>query len=406
MKLPEALLPRTAAGSLSFALDANKASGASGRRSNQGMEGLSVSPDGTRLFALMQSAAVQDANPLANDQTSTATRLLVYDTTSSNAPSDPIAQYVIELPRLDATGFLSNGSTVARTAAQSALLALSRTQLLILSRDGNGRGASGSPVFKSVLLADITNATNIDGRYDEAGASVASNGVLRTEITPVAWSQALNMISGLGETSPELAKFGINLNVAPGDTNTLGEKWEGLGLVSVQDPNFPNDYFLFIGNDNDFLTRSGKFMYESGGLTGYEAALEGDTIVLAYRIRIDTLADLLLYAGESRSGDPLKIAGMSAGMFGTVELGSSGSLSFTVANPGNFDLSSIAARIEGTDASSFSISTSPAVLLPGGGDTKIVVKFTPLSSGVKTGTLRITANASGTVKSADIPLVG
>jgi hypothetical protein len=34
------------------------------------------------------------------------------------------------------------------------------------------------------------------------------------------------------------------------------------------------------------------------------------------------------------------------------------------------------------------------------------VKFTPLSSGVKTGTLRITANASGTAKSADIPLVG
>lgn len=406
VKVPDALLPRTAAGTLSFVLDANKASGASGRRSNQGMEGLSVSPDGTRLFALMQSAAVQDANPTTNDQTSTATRLLVYDTTSSTAPSDPIAQYVIELPRFDATGSLTNGSTVAKTAAQSALLALSRTQFLILSRDGNGRGASGTPVFKSVLLADITKATNIDGSYDAAGNSVASNGVLKAEITPVAWSQALNMISGLGQTSSELEKFGMNLNTAPGDANTLSEKWEGLGLVSVKDPSFPNDYFLFVGNDNDFLTRSGKFMTESGTLSSYDAGLEGDTVVLAYRVRIESPADLLLYAGESSGGDPLQVARMSAGMFGTVGLGGSGSLTFTVANPGIFDLSSIAARIDGTDASSFSISTVPSELLPGGGDTKVVVKFNPLSSGVKTGTLRITAIASGTTKSADIPLVG
>ncbi|MBB3595548.1 hypothetical protein FHX08_005960 [Rhizobium sp. BK529] len=44
-------------------------------------------------------------------------------------------------------------------------------------------------------------------------------------------------------------------NGAPNDKNNLPEKSEAMGLASVLDPNLPDDYFLFIANDNDFLTQ-------------------------------------------------------------------------------------------------------------------------------------------------------
>ncbi len=51
--------------------------------------------------------------------------------------------------------------------------------------------------------------------------------------------------------SADLARFGLH-NGAPNDRNNLSEKWEAMSLASVLDPNLPNDYFLFVANDNDF----------------------------------------------------------------------------------------------------------------------------------------------------------
>jgi len=88
----------------------------------------------------------------------------------------------------------------------------------------------------------------------------------------------------LGKLGPagasELAKFGLNLNTAPGGTNTLSEKWEALGLVPIGGGSGP--FFLFVGNDNDFLSSSGKLLDASGVLQSYDAGLENDTMVLAF----------------------------------------------------------------------------------------------------------------------------
>jgi hypothetical protein len=277
LRLPEAIVPHSPAGTTNFFADPP----VNGRRINQGMEGIAQSPSGNRLFGLLQSATIQDSG--SGNQGRSNTRLLVYDVSQSDAPTDPVAQYVIQLPRID-----DNGGTPAvnRTGAQSAIIALNDHQLLILSRDGNGRGASGSPVFKSVLLADLKGATNIDGLYDAEGHAVAPGGVLNPAVTPISWVEALNMLGQLDLPISELAQFGLNLNVAPGDGNTLSEKWEGLTLVSARDPMAPNDYFLFIGNDNDFTTATGMYMNAAGNLQSYNAGLENDTMILAYRVRI------------------------------------------------------------------------------------------------------------------------
>ena len=54
----------------------------------------------------------------------------------------------------------------------------------------------------------------------------------------------------------ELAKFGLH-NGPPNDRDNLSEKWEGMALVPALDPANPSDFFLFITNDNDFITQNG-----------------------------------------------------------------------------------------------------------------------------------------------------
>ena len=279
IRLPEALIPHSPVGTINFLADPP----INGRRINQGMEGLAQSPDGTRLFGLLQSATIQDSG--SGNQGRINARLVVYDLTANDIPNDPIAQYVIQLPAIDSDG--ANG--LDRAGAQSSILALNNHQLLILSRDGNGRGATGAPVFKSILLADLMGATNFDGQFDGEGVNgdlTSTGDTLKAGITPLSWTEALNMLGRLDPSMIELEKFYLNINAAPGDTNSLCEKWEALALVPAGDPFAPNDYFLFLGNDNDFLTATGKYLDAAGTLQNYDAGLENDTMVLAYRVRV------------------------------------------------------------------------------------------------------------------------
>lgn len=276
--LPAAIVPHTGANT-DFS-DVN----ATGRRVNQGMEGIAISPDGTRLFAMVQSATLQDSG--SGNQGRSNTRILVYDISGSDVPTDPIQQYVLQLPRVD-----DNGGTAAvnRTAAQSGIIAISNDEIMILSRDGNGRGANnGAPVFKSVLLADLSTGTNIDGMFDTVGADLTqgTTDTLAVGITPVAWTEALNMIGKVDLSSTEIEQFGLNLLPNNGDLNTLSEKWEGLTLLPALDPLAPNDYFLFIGNDNDFQTQTGTLVNGDGSTSAYNAGIENDTMLLAYRVTI------------------------------------------------------------------------------------------------------------------------
>jgi hypothetical protein len=272
LQLPQALVPHSPLGTVNFAADPPL----NGRRINQGMEGIAQSPDGNKVFALLQSATLQDSG--SGNQGRSNTRLAVFDVSATDTPSAPVREYVIQLPRVD-----DNGGTPSlnRTAAQSAIIALNDHQLLILSRDGNGRGANnGSAVFKSVLLADLSNATNIAGSFGTEGAAVAPGGVLNASVTAIAWKEALNMLGTL--PAGDLAKFGINLAANNGDANTISEKWEALGLVPIGDGS--GQYFLFVGNDNDFQSRTGKLLDANGILQDYDAGLQNDTMVLAYRV--------------------------------------------------------------------------------------------------------------------------
>ncbi len=251
-----------------------------GRANNQGFEGLSLSPDGRTLFVALQSAARQD---LASAATRDHTRLFTYDV-SNLADIRLTGEYVVRLPR-----FTQGTSTLV--AAQSEIHAVSDTQLMILPRDSNGLGVgTQTSLLRRVDLIDISAATNILGQPYEA--QIAPGGVLNPAIAPAAYVPWLNI-----NDNTELARFGLVNGVVPGLDN-LSEKWEGLALLPALDPDAPNDYFLFVANDNDFLTTNGFHAGEA-----YVGGFDNDTMFLAWRVTIAPVPEpasaLLLAAGAA-----------------------------------------------------------------------------------------------------------
>jgi len=243
---------------------------ATGRQNNQGLEGLSVSPDGRTLFALLQSAARQDGGT-GGTGPRRHTRLLAYDLTVAGNPTLK-GEYVVALPTFPL-------GTATRVPAQSEMLAINNTQFLVLARDGNGRGiANPTSLYRSILVYDISSATNIAGTaYDTTTTPIAPGGVLAAGIVPATSAVLVDM-----NNDAQLAKFGLN-NGPVDNANTLSEKWEALALVPAFDPSAPNDWFLFVGNDNDFITTNG---FQDGA--PYAAAINNDNMVLVYRVTIPT----------------------------------------------------------------------------------------------------------------------
>jgi uncharacterized protein YjiK/phosphodiesterase/alkaline phosphatase D-like protein/2',3'-cyclic-nucleotide 2'-phosphodiesterase (5'-nucleotidase family) len=291
IQLPASAQPHKPVGTLNF--DA-AAAPTNGRRNNQGLEGLAVSPDNKRLMALMQSALVQDTSG-SQQQTRFNTRLYVYDIEGVKLENpELIGEYVVQLPRYDLNG---NSSGLDVTAAQSEIVAISNTQFLMLPRDGNGLGKSTADpiVTKTVDLVDFSSATNVRGLYDEEGNQISPAGNLRATITPAKSTVVINLLS-----TADLTKFGFNTNTNP-ITNaapnqfTVAEKIEAMSLVPDTSTASTEDYFLFIANDNDFQSSDVKMLDATGSIVSYGDArssvsgspkVTNDAVFTAWRITI------------------------------------------------------------------------------------------------------------------------
>ena len=84
----------------------------------------------------------------------------------------------------------------------------------------------------------------------------------------------------------ELARFGLH-NQGKNDRNQLSEKWESIGIVSALDPLHPDDFFIFVGNDNDFITQNG---HQAGKDYQDRSGVDVDTMFLVFRVRVPGLA--------------------------------------------------------------------------------------------------------------------
>lgn len=249
-----------------------------GRDNNQGFEGLTSSPDGTKLYALMQSALDQEGGP--NDPYRLQARLVEYDITIPGR-ANYLAEYVVTLP------LVPSGKKVA---AQSEIHFVSSTQFMVLARDsgkGRGQGAINSTsdtnsTYRHIDIFDITNpATNIKSSTNDcANCSIASStGVLKAGITAAKYCPFLDF-----NNNTELARFGIH-NGGKQDTTLLNEKWESIATVPVNPGVNDGQYFIFSLSDNDFITQQGymnfgKFQYKDA--SGFDL----DNQALVFRVQL------------------------------------------------------------------------------------------------------------------------
>ncbi|UPG95125.1 esterase-like activity of phytase family protein [Luteibacter aegosomatissinici] len=249
---------------------------ATGRRNNQGVEGMALSPDGSRLFVMLQSALLQDSSG-AEASGRALTRVLVYDVSRRNVPSKPVGHYVVQLPTYDDRGA---GGAPNRTAAQSEIRVLDNHRFIMLSRDGSGWGAEGGKpiVFKSVVIVDTDGATNLAGSRYETGATpvIGRDGALRADIHTAAWKPLVNMLD-----PRDLARAGLALEPGHEGLAQLSEKWEAMDLLPALDPGHPDDWFLLVGNDNDFIA---KHCVMEG--QACDSPIDNDNRILVYRLTL------------------------------------------------------------------------------------------------------------------------
>lgn len=219
----------------------------SGRAANQGLENLTIDPATQTLYAMLQSATIQDGGN--DDETSRYARLLAYDvsgvsTADGSGDSAYVGEWVVELPVSNSKG---------KTRAASEIHFLNDGVFLVLSRDGKGGGDDDTESkYKNIAIFSISDATNIsNSKFDDPANPIANGGNLDKSISPAEVTDFIDMID-----DDELARFGLH-NGDDADDTLIASKWESLAIVSVSDEESPDDYFIFTAADNDFITTDG-----------------------------------------------------------------------------------------------------------------------------------------------------
>jgi hypothetical protein len=182
------------------------------RKANRGFEGIAIAPDGSRVFAIMQSPL---SNPGKKDgEQSRIHRIIVLDTVQPNDVSlEGVYLYVAE------------AASRVRAREQDDvkvgdMAAVSATRVLVAERDSR----EGGP-HRMVYSVDISNATNVRSRDTVSGKTLeqlSESDLQKADIEPAA-----------KEAVVDLAKLGFRI-----------EKFEGLTIV--------DDTTLAVTGDNDF----------------------------------------------------------------------------------------------------------------------------------------------------------
>jgi hypothetical protein len=121
----------------------------SDRQDNRGFEGLAISPNGARLYPVLQDPLVNEPGP-NNGRDGRNVRIVAFDNNPfSDTYGKSIAQYVYQLEsqsavaaRITATGGLATGTDPrqGRNLGLSAIVAINAHEFLVLERDNRGIG--------------------------------------------------------------------------------------------------------------------------------------------------------------------------------------------------------------------------------------------------------------------------
>jgi hypothetical protein len=206
------------------------------RTANQGMEGLTVTPDGSTLVGIMQSA-------------------LKTPGLQGSAKSVPLTRIVtVDLKTKAVKEFLYPLANPQETkVAVSEITAISNTEFLIDERDGKLQPGGD----KKIYLADISKATDVGPKATVPGATYkADAGGLQVDGKPI---ETLVGVSTDTAAVDKLTTFGITvaaktLKLDLGDLVTqLNPKGEFFGHDKIEGMATPDGgKTLVIANDSDF----------------------------------------------------------------------------------------------------------------------------------------------------------
>ena len=212
-----------------------------GRQDNRGFEGLAISPDGKRVYAVLQDPLMNEPGP-NNGRDGRNLRIVAFDSDpASTGYGRALAQYVYQLePQAEVAlriNAIQSGSASpteprqGRNIGVSALAAINDTDFLILERDNRGLGlddpAGTQPVgSKRIYRISIAGATDVTAIALGADALPAG-------VKPV----------GKSALFIDLAAHSVLPN------GRLAEKWEGLAIG----PRLADGSYLIVtGVDNDY----------------------------------------------------------------------------------------------------------------------------------------------------------
>jgi hypothetical protein len=249
-----------------------------GRQDNRGFEGLAITPDGKRLYAVLQDPLVEEP-PARDGRNGRNVRIVVID----NDPESPsfgtsVAQYAYQLELQSRirdrilTVPLSTATNTdprqGRNIGLSAIVALNGKEFLVLERDNRGIGVDNpggngiDPATGKIFALGVVGSKRVykiqveDATSDVSGIAnlnPTSDGALPPGVVPVTKSS---------EDTPfiDLAAHTLLPN------GNQAEKWEGLAIG----PRLRfGAYSLVAGNDNDFsVTQLG------GSLTQFESYVD------------------------------------------------------------------------------------------------------------------------------------
>lgn len=181
-----------------------------GRIANKGMEGLAITPDGTKLYGFMQS-------PLEQDST-------------GGAGKGSINRVVtIDIATGATTELAYNNKVGTKTYNSSEMLAINDHQFLVLERDGSGLGNGDSTAFKSIYMVDYSTASDITA--------------LSGETTIASYAPAKSLFLDLKSV----------LNNHSITNAQIPAKLEGMAFGSDIEVNGTTFHTLLVANDNDFV---------------------------------------------------------------------------------------------------------------------------------------------------------